>query len=256
MNEKCCICLEDLILPVEFSCFSCHHNSQINCSSFSRVCMHCANQYLQLDMDPEKRDFYKKCLFCPHHAYLPSIRRKDAYRRDFALMVRSAAQRFLCPFCHEFQGEQLAIHHHTELECPDYHLECSCNKVLRRRDFYFHLFQCPDHSKCSKCSLYIQKTILNNHMREVHEHLSCPRCKVFVHIDSLDEHLLTYCPMREQICQFCLLMVPFKNYRGHLTTHLNNLQSELEQVSVSYKSLMEKYTQIVSLLRPFRNVLN
>ena len=84
--ETCNICMEEVFLPVEMTCFDCFTENKIGCSSFHRTCMKCAHTYLQLDLNVHERDFTKRCLYCCKVVHLRFLNCENSYRKDFLLM--------------------------------------------------------------------------------------------------------------------------------------------------------------------------
>jgi len=136
ISNKCCICMEEPFLPVEFICFPCYSNKKIHCCSFYRICMLCANNYLELDKDIGERDFYKKCIFCPSLCCLHSHNRSNSYKIDFCKIVQDEANHYICPYCNIFTGSQIQIFHHLEKDCECYYIE----NVNAKRSLFSSLF--------------------------------------------------------------------------------------------------------------------
>lgn len=254
MNENCCICMEKLVIPVEFTCFSCFSFNQIGCSSFCRVCLACATSFLQLDKDVEQRDYTKKCLYCPGTVSLSQITAKRSLRKDFTLMLLDNSSNG-CPFCNNFVGTQIILNHHIEKECPKYYMQCSCHRVFKREDFYFHLFSCSAHLHCNLCTRYVLKNQYMDHMYHAHEYSLCHSCQQFIKSPMLNNHAINDCRDRFVVCDYCKEMCRFKNYKDHLEDHLNAVTCDIREMNVSYQDLVAKYRQLKTLLNPFNTAL-
>ena len=254
MNENCCVCMDKLFLPVELLCFDCYKKNSINCSSFSRLCLPCAHSFLQLDIHPDERDFYKRCLYCQNMTYLHRITREKAYRKDFLLMLHDT-QQHTCPYCKNYTGTQIMMNHHLEKECPDFFLDCACKNVYKRQDFYFHLFSCPQHQFCQLCQKYILKVGFSDHMKDQHDFIMCVLCKTYVPLDGYTRHIDEFCEERNIICGYCFRNVTHKNHKAHLAAHMDDLVQDIHILNQKYNDLMEKYKTLKELLEPFQNLL-
>jgi len=249
MYNNCIICLDSIFIPVEFICFSCYKNTEINCSSLVRVCLKCANHFLQLDRNIDERDFYKKCIYCPSLTYLHKLHFENAYKKDFLLMMNDS-NAYPCPYCFVFSGTQIEIEHHLEKECPKYYILCECKKVFIKEDFYFHLFQCNKHISCPLCKKFILKRKMMEHMSFLHHHVFCNLCKLFIPKDGFDLHIENECPERLVICAFCLQLVVYSKYKDHLFDHKNEVLVEMKELTDKYNVILDRYNQINRLLKP------
>jgi len=255
MNENCCICMERCLIPVEIICFPCYRLNQLGCSSFCRICIMCANHFLQLDMHQEQRDFVKKCIYCPATIPLHLLSNDKAFRVDYSLMLLDSKPNHICPFCLNYTGNQIMLHHHLEKECPKFPKQCECKKVFLKQDFYFHLFTCPSHIHCPLCTKYISKLVYNDHLKTIHAYDSCPHCEQFISTEFLINHTENICPLRPVICTFCFKLLKYNQYHSHLNLHLNETINEMRDIKQKYQECYVKYKEIFELLGPFRTLL-
>jgi len=254
MCVNCIICLDPIFLPVEIICFSCYKNNEFNCSSLIRICLRCAISFLQLDKDIEARDFYKKCVYCPSLAYLHRLNFDNGFKKDFLIMSNDQ-NIYNCPYCFFFSGTQLDINNHLEKECPKYYILCECKKVFIKENFYLHLFHCDKHLRCDLCKKFIIKKKIIDHMHYIHDHMFCNLCKTFVPKNLFEKHIESECPERLIICTFCLQLITFNKYIEHLFEHKTIVLEEMTELSQKYNVILDKYTKINELIKPFNNLL-
>lgn len=254
MTNNCIICLENLFLPVEIICFGCYKNYEINCSSLSRICLKCANTFLQLDKNIEDRDYYKKCIYCSSLCYLHKINCKNAFKKDFYSMIKDT-NIYNCPYCFAFTDDQISICNHLEKDCPKYYVLCDCKKIFIREDFYFHLFSCPKYSFCNICKKYVNKNIFNNHMQNEHDYIYCNLCKDYFKKLLFENHIENECPERLIVCTFCLQLIIYKDYKKHLLDHRIDLLNNLDELNNKYNQCIENLNKINEILIPTPNLL-
>lgn len=254
MNDYCCICMEKLFIPVEIICFACHKNNQLNCSSLCRLCLFCVHSFLQLNIDGNLRDCYKKCIYCSEMAYLLDLIASNAYRKDYSLMILDKTSDYNCPFCLYYKGSQMMISRHLEKDCIKFPVQCECFRVFPREDFDFHLHSCSHHILCLICNLYIPKIDIKNHMKHDHDHILCKMCNQFIFIENLTLHIENYCPDRFIICSYCLQLTIFKNYKNHLSIHMEDLNNDINKLNADYKRLLANYRQLQCLLNDHNRI--
>lgn len=254
INEKCCICMEKVLIPVEITCFPCHQDTNINCFSFQRVCLVCAHEYLELDKHVQDREFYKKCIYCPSVCCLHRQSKKNSYRIDFVSLIQDPLSCYFCPYCKYFCGNQLEIFHHLE-SCSDYFIECPCKQTLMKKDFSFHLFHCNHHLQCSICNDFVLKSKMKTHLQDEHDLCLCNMCTHYIEKTKFDQHISSQCPDRLVICSYCIQFVKYKNYHSHLSDHFQELKNEMQTYHENYHHIMEKFNKLRQLMNPYHRAI-
>ena len=233
--EICKICMEDVLLPVEITCFDCYKDNSLGCSSFNRVCIKCAHTYLQLDKDITERDFTKRCFFCTENAPIRFINAQNAYRKDFLLMGKNN-KKHTCPYCYEFNGYQINIDKHLET-CPDFFDQCECGKVTKRSDMQIHQTNCIYYTRCKVCDLLVREYNILDHYMDEHDLVKCRDCKYLIKSESTMRHSLFHCPERLNECLLCSEKFPVRTIMRHYETHLIDIEANMLRLLRDYKRL-------------------
>jgi hypothetical protein len=226
--------MEDVFLPVEMTCFDCYKDNTFGCSSFNRVCLKCAHNYLQLDKNISERDFVKRCLFCMNIAPIRFINSQNAYRKDFLLMMKNNKEQ-KCPYCSEFNGDQINIDKHLDKSCPEFYDQCECGKLIQRKDVELHRSNCIYYTRCKICDVLVREYNILDHYMEEHDLVKCSDCKYFIKSTSIIRHALFHCPERLNECLLCQEKVPVRTIMRHYEHHLIELETSMLRLLRDYK---------------------
>jgi hypothetical protein len=239
--DHCIICKEKCLIPVEIICFNCYKKNEINCSSFLRICFLCSINYLELNKSRYDRSYSKKCLYCSEFALLHFISIKSAVKIDFLLMSMDVRPDYTCSFCQSFHGTQIDIYKHVSGECPNFWIECMCDRVFYKCDLNDHRTTCNEYSKCPECCEYIVKYEFQDHMKSIHDLGMCRLCKKYILDYELDLHAQRHCEFRSVLCEYCLKFCDYRSWKNHLNTHLNDLCEEINKLNYDYSSLLKRH---------------
>jgi len=249
--ELCAICKEKCIIPVEILCFNCYKKNEINCFSFLRVCLSCSIHYLELDKSKYERPYSKKCLYCSESALLHFITIKYAIKIDFSLMSLDTNQNYECPFCNEATGNQVEIYKHAIDQCPNFYIECICEKIIRRCELVAHRSSCVEFALCEECDQYIAKYALKDHLKHNHNLDTCYRCKMKIECDQMEDHVHQTCEYRSVLCEYCLKFCDYKSWKDHLNSHMNNLMDDISKLNNEYSSLLKRHELLNNLFERY-----
>lgn len=254
--DTCCICLENILIPVEPICFQCkdQDDGKISCFSMKRLCLVCLENYLDLRKNRYERSMKKKCLFCPKSAHLHMTPKNKLFRVDYMLMDKDTRRR-KCPMpgC-QFQDAHIQVAKHIFSDCPYYFLDCECGISCQRKDIQEHYRTCEKFVPCRVCPrVFVLKTELAQHMYYEHDKTKCFTCHQFIHMNELSSHILSQCPERLLTCDVCKTFIRSKLLKMHLRHHVIEIN---KNVQVLRNRLREEETtfqhiqQVLSSLPP------
>lgn len=247
MNIECKICHDPVKVPVYFTCFPCcqRSNDSIQCNSITRVCLFCAEEYLQLNKPSSRRVASLKCLTCPAYATRYAMN-AHPFTKDFMLMSMDDRKNIPCHDGCDFTGNQNELDRHRQSECIFRLFTCECMSVMRMIDKDEHVKTCNKYFFCPFCSEYIKKSIAPRHVG-IHGYSLCPECKDAVLSTALTTHQQTKCPMRKVNCpiQECRKNVSHKDWKQHCTEHVKENIRSIEMANNTIK----KKTQNLQILQ-------
>lgn len=230
--DTCCICLENVLIPVEPVCFHCKDtdDGRMSCFSMKRLCLTCLENYLELTKHRHKRPVSKKCLFCPKTTYLHQTPKSKLFRVDYLLMDKDAALR-TCPMpgC-GFRDTHIKVAKHIFSECPFYYMDCECGHSCQRRFMRDHCKECDRFSYCALCGTHVPQAELAQHMYYQHDKTKCFTCHQFVSMNDLSQHILARCPERLSTCDVCNTFIRHKLMRNHLRRHVVEINKNLQTI--------------------------
>jgi len=250
MGDICCICLEEVVIPVEPTCFRCvPENGQISCFSMKRICMNCLENYLELNKHRLERPIKKKCIFCPAVINLQQTPRNETFRVDYLMMDRDYNKRYSCiyPQC-SFEGSHIQLARHLFSDCPYFTVECVCGDVCHRNELLDHQGRCDKYEICNICESPVLKTDLPRHMYYSHDKTKCFTCHKYIGMDNLSEHIISDCPERLVACEMCNSFIRFKNFKPHLHNHLSEINKNIQIIRNKLKEEEYNYVRIQKLL--------
>ena len=251
--EFCCICKDELVVPVEIICMPCHHDNYLNCSTLTRICLWCAIHYLQLYLSPSDRDYSKKCLYCSHRVRLSTLTITNSFRIDFT-MIRMILHHYPftflweCPFCFEYKAIPFDLIRHIMNECHDYYFECPCEKTIIRRHIESHRLQCKLYEQCPMCFEYLFKSKMVQHMKMTHNCVVCKSCQHYIDFSKLSDHIRYRCPFREIQCTLCLDSVKEIYMETHLQTHRQDVENKLLLLQQQQQDCQRQLKEILQKL--------
>lgn len=249
--DVCCICLENVLIPVEPLCFQCRdcdsNESEISCYSMKRICLVCMERYLDLHKHRMERSIKKKCIFCPMTCPLHQFPKSKTFRVDYLLMDRDVNIRS-CPYC-SFQSNHLKVARHVFSECPLYYVECDCGYTCKRQDMREHVSMCDKFHMCDICKIYILETETPRHMYYEHDKTRCFTCHEFINMSQLSDHIISECPERLITCEICSVFIRFKLFKNHLRRHVVEISRNLQLIKNKLKEEEQAYQHIQKLIR-------
>ena len=202
---RCLICLEEVNIPISFLCFPCHwykapfHSCglQTPCSAYTRVCISCGEIYLELTKTISNRSERKRCLLCPTECRLAELNRNNAYTIDYLWMREhdrlQTVSEWECPWCPQKGGQSVSrtdLFHHLQVECPNFHMICQCDVVVRRCEWLIHQEICPHYVFCEECLSYFPKSEMTFHMLNIHRKTQCTLCKDYIPMKNFLHHIV------------------------------------------------------------------
>lgn len=231
----CYICRENVVIPVELTCFECFQVNKLHCNSYVRICLDCAIQYLELHKSPLNRILYRKCLTCQQVCFPFQLNFNNSYMVDF-LQMKNDTNVHTCSYCNEFSGKSIEILHHLN-DCPDFFVNCKCNQVIVRKDFFEHCKNCPFHTVCEPCKKTFDNFEYIIHLQEVHGEMVCQQCNQIIKIDNLFQHLRHECKKRNMFCFACNEFVTFDNFEQHLLEHEEEYREQIKKIEKEYVNM-------------------
>ncbi|GIL96843.1 hypothetical protein Vretimale_2475 [Volvox reticuliferus] len=200
----CPICLDTAQLPVNFTCFRGCGGQYSNSSTCLRstLCMHCANDALQLGLPPVARfrgtGGFAHCLICrdmrvdarmltPDNAY--------AINHNVLGIMDALGMGAICRQCDKEMGSQAALYQHYQRRCPAAVVKCrfrGCSHWHNRRAASAHEDTCSvGRSPCGQCGAWVDRSELLRHMVTTCRLrvVNCVLCKHSALLPDMLEHL-------------------------------------------------------------------
>lgn len=252
MPEICCICLDNLIIPVEPVCFKCRDiDGEISCFSMKRMCLKCAVAYLELDKHRADRPNSKKCVFCTSKVNLQQVHRNNLLRVDYMTMDQLIPE-LMCifPEC-QFRGTHVQVARHIFTECPYYSIECECGHTCPRKDMVTHRNECEKYTRCSICNENILVSDLPRHMYYSHDKTKCFTCHQYIDMNHLSEHIISECPERLITCEICYSFIRHKIFKNHLRRHIVEINKNVIFIKDRLREEDHAYQRVQKLLDGF-----
>lgn len=255
MNVVCCICQEDVRVPVRFLCFPCKNEpGQPSCNSITRVCLACAHVYLQLDKKPSHRVYSRKCLTCPAMVWCSTLTPDHSYEKDFFLMSHDTRSNYAC--FHEkdgcgFRGTQNQLDHHLHTECAFRSIVCAyCQATYQAKED--HVPSCPQHFQCGACSEHVPLQDKRDHFLKKHNQRQCAYCKCYTPLPTFDNHVAE-CPERPQECAHCHKTVDRQSLYDHLVSHIHSCENDIQHYANIIRTRSTHISQIVQELQKYKS---
>ena len=213
---ECCICQGHVRVPVRFTCFDCcTRMDPPNCHSVMRVCLYCAQEYLELNKQPHLRPVVKKCLTCPCFAYPRQLSFTNAFEKDFLLMSMDTRTDIQCQ-C-GFIGNQNELDRHSGKDC-------SFRLVLQP----VCITMTKHEGRCKICTMYV--TNMEDHLLYQHKYIRCPFCKIMVQESYFTIHY-NECPENRIPCNTCKHAIPANRMKKHLQDHMQTALDNITEYS-------------------------
>lgn len=236
--QQCNICLDNVIIPVELTAFSCSKKNEINCYSFKRICEKCAINFFELNKPNNSRKNIKKCLFCDATINPQEIFDKP-YKKDFLLMSFDE-NKHNCLYC-DFSGNHLDLNNHLENNCPNIIISCLCGTNNKRNIIKSdeHKMACCFFKKCLVCSLFIYSIDYESHLLQNHSMNQCNICQKPTLL-TISNHLLNECSFRIIKCKHCSKNIVANSYLDHIIEHTKDSQTRINLL----KDILDKEYKI------------
>jgi hypothetical protein len=238
----CCICRNQVDIPVELICFPCYKSNDIHCNSFVRVCLSCSIDYLQLNKSTKERDPIKKCLFCPQKCILSQLTFENSYRID-TVLLREMESKLSCRYCEKEFQNSLAFFRHIKT-CDNFFFQCKCGFVGANKDREEHKMKCRLYRYCDDCKKHFHLSTWTYHQNLVHERVLCTDCKIFVPWNELITHLVRECPKRKLSCNICEKDIPYDEFEEHLNNHEKQMSTELISLKTDFENKLVLYQKL------------
>lgn len=228
----CLICHESVKIPVRFRCFSCCGGSdkETDCYSIVRVCMHCADGYLELHTVQSKRARTRKCLLCDAVAHPRNIRAAtEAYEKDFLIMSLDPRPH-ACPRGCSFVGIQCDLNRHMNEKCPLRMIQCPLQGCgwYQWGEEAAHRYDCVAYTPCTMCTSAVPKDEFEEHLKTNHQIVKCRYCTNMFKEDNVAQHgeICIHrpidCPVCESRMQICIM-------DAHLMNHIRTLRNRMHK---------------------------
>jgi hypothetical protein len=256
MLPKCPICLEKVFIPVELTSFNCSKINEINCHSFNRICEECVIDYLELNINSDKRSITKKCMYC-ETLINPQELIDIPYKIDFLLMSLDT-EIINCNYCKEFKGNHLEIFKHVKQTCNKFKIKCECGMNEDREYILsnFHKENCCFYKKCQDCNEYIIIQEFDNHIKNIHDKNCCNICNKLTLLE-LNEHLYSECIYRLIQCRYCDQKLIGSTFIEHLIKHLNESKERLNLLREIYEKESKLHSNIIIQIKDiYQNIYN
>lgn len=254
MGDTCCICLDNIIIPVEPICFKCsNQNGEISCFSMKRICIKCLQTYLDLEKHRNERSIKKKCVFCPSVVNLQQIAKNDTFRVDYMTMDRENRDTMISCIYPEclFQGNQIQVARHIFSQCEYFFIECLCGYTCRRKDMTAHQLTCDKYEQCQMCFVCVPTTDFNRHMYYSHDKTKCFTCHEYIDMEKLSDHIISECPERLVSCEICCSFIRFKIFKEHLHNHLIEINKNVQIINNKLRAEEETYQRLMKLVNQY-----
>ena len=210
--EKCHLCFEKCIVPVQLKCFECFDEKKMNCNSLQRICYIC---YMKSNLD--------KCSFCR------AAKCNDTIGIDFSMMEQDTLSRYTCPFCTTFEGNHVELYQHMVKECLH---TCECGKVYPKRDEMQHVqHECNVWKWCSKCKKKVKTCI----------HFPCQKCgKVCLSESSCTKSIVS--------CPECNKQMKSKDFLPHILKHIEDSKRRIHLMKDVLSSERKRYYYMMEIV--------
>lgn len=251
-SPHCCICFDDLVIPVRPICFSCctGEDRWRNkwCYTFLRICIHCADTYLQLDREASLRQPTVKCLICPKTVDPSTLTRATAYEIDFLYMQCLPTRTITCPYCRVWTGDlNTQLYNHIMLMCEAFLWECTCGVQYTMPTAEAHIRMCSHYSRCKDCDEHLLLTQMGRHMLRTHHKTLCCSCRMFIAVDGMTDHILNQCPERLVCCDVCMGLIRMRFFKKHLLNHYHESLRCIQTALTRLETEKTKLQQIVEM---------
>lgn len=249
MNVQCCICHENVRVPVRFVCFPCKNEpGQPSCNSITRVCLACAREYLQLNKKRNDRVYSRKCLTCPVMVRCSQLSADNSYEKDFFMMSHDGKEDYHCfhenEGCH-FQGTQNQLDHHIQSECPYRTISCRyCRMYYQAHEEMAHITECPQRFQCFSCSEFIPIQEEKDHFLKQHHQRQCLYCRRYISIHNYEQHACE-CPERPQKCVHCQEIIAKQAMYDHLVDHVLSCEDNVRHYTNAIQVLSTQISKLV-----------
>lgn len=248
--DICCICLENILIPVEPICFQCkdQDDGRMSCFSMKRLCLVCLENYLELRKHRYERPMKKKCLFCPKITYLHQTAKNKLFRVDYLSMDKDTSIR-KCPMlgC-DFQDIHIKVAKHVLSDCPFYYIDCECGATYMRQHIHNHYSVCDKFILCSMCNIYLLNTELAQHKYYEHDQTKCFTCHQFINMNNLSNHILSQCPERLITCEICNTFIRSKLLKNHLRHHVVEIKKNVQRIKNKLREEEDTFQRIQKLI--------
>lgn len=210
--EKCHICFENCIIPLQLKCFECNNDMKMNCNSLQRVCMLC---YMKSNL--------QKCSFCR----APKV--NDNISIDFLMMEQDGISRYTCPFCNTFEGNHVDLYTHMMRECIT---RCECGKFYTKQTENHHFKQeCKVWKWCCKCKNKVKNCI----------HFPCEKCGKVCHSDVSCKETLVKCPE-------CKEELNSKDLLPHVLEHIEESKKRIHLMKDVLRTERKRYHDMMEIV--------
>lgn len=256
MNVQCCICHDNVRVPVRFICFPCKNEpGQPSCNSINRVCLACAREYLQLHKKWSDRVYSRKCLTCPVMVRCSQLSAINSYEKDFFMMSHDEKQDYPCFHDHRgcnFQGTQNQLDHHIQSECPYRIISCRyCKSYYEAKEDEEHVYHCSRRFRCFSCLQHVPVQEEKEHYLHQHQQRQCIYCKHYIHVNTYDNHA-TECPERPQECVHCHEVIAKHAMYDHLIEHVCSCEQTIHHYTNAISVVSAQISQLVKESQKYR----
>lgn len=241
MNVICSICHDNVRVPVRFTCFPCKNEpGRPSCNSITRICLHCAREYLQLNKKRSDRISSRKCITCPATVRCSNLQAITSYEKDFFMMAHDPHNQYSCfhdkQGC-DFQGTQNQLDHHLQTECRFRIISCRlCKLYYQALQEEHHLSSCPERFCCFHCEEFVPYQEERQHYLG-HDLKKCPYCYQWVSCLTFEDHCTT-CPECPRECSYCHKRLPKRQLYEHLVGHIDLFQKIIVQNNQTNNELL------------------
>lgn len=235
MSSTCPICMLDVKVPVEFTCFPCCDPRKVqgkHCHSVTRVCLPCARKYLELNKNRQDRVFVRKCLFCSSTVNPQSLNASKAYRKDYRMMAMDPRTDYKCPQCGVLVGDQNDMERHLQSECPQRTTLCkACHSMYVVNDEVAHKEMCLGMMSCPLCEWRDDKVAFALHLSDAHNSQYCYSCHTAVPSTNWERHVRRQCPNRFIHCKYCNVSAQLPLYPKHAREHILEWSRQIAEIT-------------------------
>jgi len=249
--DVCCICLENITIPVEPMCFQCkdQDNGGMSCFSMKRLCLVCLENYLELRKHRAERSIKKKCLFCPKITHMHQTPKNKTLRVDYMIMDKDhTIKKCPMPEC-LFESTHIQVAKHIFSDCPSYFVECECGFTCMRKNMSSHYRVCDKHHICDICDCNVLQDDLPRHMYYEHDKTKCFTCHQFITMSDLSDHIIAKCPERLITCDICSSFIRYKLFKNHLRRHIVDVSKNVQVIKNKLREEEYAYQHIQKLIK-------